>query len=68
MKSTVDVSDWPLDGTQWIAKSAEALRTAGITPDALEVFTRRMSGARSFGLVCEGCVAALRQFYDVKGA
>ena len=66
--TTLDVSGWPLDGTQWIAKSAEALRSAGVEPAAIERFTRSVYGARSFSLVCEGCVAALRRFYEVKGA
>ena len=64
----LDVSGWPLDGTQWIAKSAEALRTAGEDPDEVADWVFRISGARSFDLVCEGCVAALRRFYEVKGA
>lgn len=67
MKS-LDVSDWPLDGTQWIAKSAEALQAAGIDADALDLFTRRMSGYRAFWQVQEGCVAALSRFYEVAGA
>ena len=66
MKPPLDLSAWPLDGNQWIAKTAEALKAAGVDADAVARFTRAMHGARGFDLVCQGCVTVLERHYEVK--
>jgi hypothetical protein len=67
MKPPLDVSLWPLDGGQWLAKTAEALRVAGVDAAAVSRLTATLVGARSFSLLQEGCVAALGRYFTVTG-
>jgi hypothetical protein len=66
MKPPLDLSAWPLDGNQWIAKTAEALKAAGEPPDAIERWTRQTHGLRMFDSVVESCRAVLARHYEVK--
>ena len=66
MKPPLSVASWPLDGTQWLARTAEALTAAGVDADAVARVDAALVGARDFSLLAEGCVAVLGRYYAVK--
>jgi len=67
VKPPLDVAAWPLDGTQWIAKTAEALTVAGVDAEAVQQFTLRASAGRTVDWVMCYCVGALSAYYIVTG-
>jgi hypothetical protein len=62
----LDVRPWPLDGNQWIARTAEALKAAGEPAEAVDRWTRMTHGLRMFDGVVESCRAVLARHYEVK--
>jgi hypothetical protein len=67
VKPPLDVSPWPLDGGQWLTRTADALTAAGLDAAAVSRLTATLVGARSFSLLQEGCVAVLGRHYAVTG-
>jgi hypothetical protein len=65
--TVLDVSRWPLDGNQWIAKTAVALAAAGEPADAIERWSRMTHGLRMFDSVVESCRAVLARHYTIEG-
>ena len=62
----LETSNWPSDATRWIVNSAEALRGAGVSHADVARFTMSFGGARTISHVMDGCLVALRRFYQVE--
>ena len=63
----LDTSHWPADSSRWLSLTASALYDAGVDDDeAMLMLDRASRGARTVVDIMDGCLVALRRFYQVE--